>query len=611
MSGKTLWKIVFLLILLGIAGLLLINIQAVDRLHRSNMQLLAELKARPELPVPPPETLRYREAPEIPDTAEIANFRHFDPGRVPGDRMIQVITSDIPLLNPVLATDASASSMIGLCLPSLAAAAWDNPRELLPDLAESWQISDDLKVFDLKLRRGIVWQSYTDPETGKAVPGRPVTAHDFKFMVDVIKNELVNCSHLRSYYLDLQEVRVLDDLNFQVIWKHTGYGNFSATLALTPLPEHFYTPGGKFDPEKFNTDHRRNQMILSCGPYKLKRYDKGRRLIFERNPDYFGSRLGAGPALEYRVFEIISHPNTAFQALLGGETDQVMLTAEQYEKAQHLPEFKSGKLRLDRYLLPQYTYIGYNQKKPLFREKALRQALTHLVDRERIIRDLHLGHARIASVPFFPLSDLPGIRDIKALPYDPVRAAELLDSINWRDTDGDGFRDRNGEKLEFTILQVSGNSFQRRLMPLLKESFKSCGIDLHIKTVEWSAYLQLLDERNFDACCLGWSSSFDPDMYQIWHSSQIASGSNHISYANAELDNILETLRRTLDAEKRNELNLKAAQILHEDQPYTFLVWPYSLVASSSRYRNLKVHPSGMAILPAWTPEPEQKTLPE
>ena len=133
------------------------------------------------------------------------------------------------------------------------------------------------------------------------------------------------------------------------------------------------------------------------------------------------------------------------------------------------------------------------------------------------------------------------------------------------------------------------------MLPMLKESFAAAGVDMKIQTVEWSVYIQRLNERNFDACTLGWASSFDSDLYQVWHSSQIANGgSNHISYANPELDALLEKMQLTFDMNERQELARKISQILHEDQPYTFLFCPYSLCAIDNHYQNVRVFSSGI-----------------
>jgi peptide/nickel transport system substrate-binding protein len=171
--------------------------------------------------------------------------------------------------------------------------------------------------------------------------------------------------------------------------------------------------------------------------------------------------------------------------------------------------------------------------------------------------------------------------------------------------------EKNGKKFVFTMMQVSGSSIQQRLMPMLKESFAQAGIDMKIRNVEWSVYVQNLNRRNYDVCCLGWSSSFDPDLYQVWHSSQIAGeGSNHISFKNRELDQLLEEMQICFDMKKRIALGHRIARLLHDEQPYTFLFFPNSLTALSGRYKNVRLFPVGLPDALMYTPKNAQLPVP-
>ena len=332
--------------------------------------------------------------------------------------------------------------------------------------------------------------------------------------------------------------------------------------------------------------------------------------MFERNPDYFGNVYGAAPSIEKLVFDVIKHPNTRFQALAGKKIDQLGLSPDQWVRRADVPMFKSGAVKRYKYLLPSYTYIGYNQKNPLFRDRKVRRALSLLVDREKIRKDMYFNLAEPVNGPFFPGSRYYNSA-IKVLPYDPAGARKLLAEAGWRDLDGDGILEKDGMKFSFTMLQISTSSLQQKMMPLIKEAFAAAGIDMKLQNVEWSVYVRRLEERNYDACCLGWMSGFDPDMYQIWHSSQISSGgSNHIGYSNKELDQLIIRMRETFDVPERIRIAHRISEILHEDQPYTFLFCPYSLVAQSARYRNVRVFPAGLMNTAFWVPAAEQLPVP-
>ncbi len=586
-----------------------LGIEALDRVRESNLRILEKLD---RLAVRPAAAAAHPAEVARSGTPEIANREFFAPDAEPGGRLIQATVADAANLNALINNDAAVSGFNALCSAALAERNYARPAEFQPMLAESWEISPDHLRYRIKLRRGVLWHDFTDPVTGKEHRDVEVTAHDFKFYIDVIQNPDVNCGPLRVYYQDLESVTILNDYEFEVKWKSEYYGSLACTLGLTPLPRHFYHAyEGAFDGKRFNDDHQRNRMIVGCGPYKFLRWEKDKRLIFQRNERYFGQASGIAPALEYLVFELIKHPNTRFQALLGGSLDMLDLTPEQWVQRGNEPAFQAGKLKKYHYLLSQYTYIGYNLRNPLFQDKRVRQALTMLIDREKIRKDMYFDLAEIVAGPYLPNSPYHDPAQ-KPWPFDPERAKRLLAEAGWRDSDGDGILEKDGRKFVFTMLQIATSSIQARMMPLIKESLAAAGIDMKIQNIEWSVYIQRLEEKNFEACCLGWSSPLDSDPYQLWHSSQaeIPGSSNHIGFVNPEVDAVIEELRRTFDMKKRIELSRWLERVLHEEQPYTFLFAPYALVALAERYRNVRVFPYGIPDSIMWVPENEQKPVP-
>ena len=595
-------------LLLGVFGYL--AVESLDRVRESNMRVLERLDALErqwaERPVSAADGEKNISSA---DTIPVANREFFDPAAEIGGKMTVAVGADTANLNAIINNDSFASSVTGLCSATLAERNFADPTIFQPMLAESWEVSPDRRTFRIRLRRGAMWDDFTDPVTGKEFKSVPVTAQDFKFYFDVISNKEVNCEPLRVYYADIESFEIHNDYEFSVTWKHPSYGALGSTLALSPLPRHFYDYGGKFDGKQFNNDHVRNRMIVSCGPYRFLRWEKDQRIILRRNGNFFGNKLGVGASLEYLVFEIIKMPNTRFQALLGGKLDRLGLTPEQWTKRTDIPEFTSQYKKFQ-YLLPQYNYIGWNQKNELFRDKRVRQALTMLVDRERILKEVYFGLGKIISNPFFaegPYSD----PDLKPLPFDPAKAGELLAAAGWQDRDNDGILEKDGKKFSFVMMQIASHPIQQRMMPMLKESFAAAGIDMKIQVVEWSVCIQRLNDRSYDACSLGWASPFEPDLYQIFHSSQaeLPNSSNHIGFVNKEVDQLIEELRVTFDPARRVELSHKLCAIFHEEQPYTFLFAPYNLTALSTRYRNARVYPAGLPDLPLWVPRSEQRNV--
>ncbi|MBO7328019.1 MAG: peptide-binding protein [Lentisphaeria bacterium] len=538
---------------------------------------------------------REKSAKKAAVSGDFANMEYFAKNAVDGGELVTVIASDPPGLNPLLSNEKSARDIFSLCSLSIAERDWLHREKFRPVLAESYTISPDRKSYHIKLRRNVKWQSFTDPETGVRHPAREVTAHDIKFTVDTILNPDVNCASLRGYYADIQEVKVLNDYELTVVWKKKYYGSLASTLTLFPMPRHFYCPDGKFDAKKFNNDHRRNRMIVGCGPYIFRSWENSKEIVLERNPDYLGFDFNAAPAIPKRIFKIIKLPNTRFQALLAGKVNLLGLSAEQWFTRTDIPEFNTGMIKKLRY--PDYTsynYLGYNHRIHCFQDAATRKALTMLINRQAILDKLYFGCGKISKGPFIPDSVYSDSK-LSPWPYDPEKAGKLLAEAGWKDIDGDGILERDGKKFSFTMLQISGATTQHRMLLMIKNDFSAAGIDMKLQTVEWSVLLERLNKQKFEACSLGWANSDDPDLFQIFHSSQSnIGGDNFISFRNKELDGFIENLRGEFDMDKRIAINHRIEKLIHEEQPYTFLFCFDALVALSNRFRNIRIFPNSI-----------------
>ena len=222
-----------------------------------------------------------------------------------------------------------------------------------------------------------------------------------------------------------------------------------------------------------------------------------------------------------------------------------------------------------------------------------------LIDREKILKNVFFNCGVTVKSPFTP-GTVYTDAELKPYAYDPEAAKALLREAGWKDVDGDGILERNGKKFEFTMLQISGSTTQAKMLPMIKESFAAAGIDMKLQPVEWSVYIERLNARNFEACNLGWTGTVDPDLYQIFHSSQINGGDNFIGYTNKMLDSRIEALRVEFDLKKRIEICREIEKILHADQPYSFMFCSDALIGISSEYRNVRIFPGGLQPLIFW-----------
>jgi peptide/nickel transport system substrate-binding protein len=308
------------------------------------------------------------------------------------------------------------------------------------------------------------------------------------------------------------------------------------------------------------------------------------------------------------VFKIVMDDTVALQLFKRGEIDVYRrMTAEQWVRQTKGPEFerKAYKLAYDEL---GYSYIGWNMRRPFFQDRMVRRAMTHLIDREGIIKNIRYGLAKIVTGNFYingPVYD----HSIEPWPYDPAEAQRLLDEAGWVDHDGDGIRDKGGVPFSFEFLISSGSTIAEQLATIMQEDLQKAGIEMRIRKLEWATFEQQVQDRKFDAVAMAWSMEIEGDPYQLWHSSQAEKGSNFVGFVNAEADEMIEKGRREFDAEKRRAMYRRLHAILHEEQPYTFLYCPQQLTVVDRRFENVRAYNSRLALEPTewYVPKARQK----
>jgi peptide/nickel transport system substrate-binding protein len=321
-----------------------------------------------------------------------------------------------------------------------------------------------------------------------------------------------------------------------------------------------------------------------------------------RNEGYWGRK----PRITRRIYKLITNDDAAFQVLQKGEMDVMNLRAEQWVGQASRPAFEA---RFNKFRYPGngFSYIGWNLRRPLFADKRVRRALTMLLDRELIREEIYQGLARVVSGSFHP--DEPEYnKEIEPLPYDPDAAEALLAEAGWVDSNNNGTLDKDGAEFTFELLLTNDNPVAEQIATVFQESLRFAGVGMTIRQLEWATFLQSVKSHDFDASMLGWSLVPYPDPYQVWHSTQaIKDGSNSVGFVNEEADRLMEEARTVFDRDQRVALYHRFHEILHEEQPYTFLFCREDLVTVDKRIHNTVVYPRGLDSLEWWVPLPLQK----
>jgi len=486
-----------------------------------------------------------------------------------GGWLVRRLSSEPATLNPVTATDVYESTVNNFIYESLLKR--DNRTlDLVPLLAESWEVSQNKLQYIFTLRAGLKWQD-----------GTPLMSRDVVFTFDTVKDPKVDAPHLRNYFRNLEKVEALDDRKVRFTYSEPYFKTLEMIGGMGILPKHIFSDGD------FNT-HPAGRKPMGTGPYRFVKWDTGKEIILERNEDYWGEK----PHLKKMVFKIITDETVSLQVLKRGEMDLMGLTPIQWVRQTKGKKFTRMFDKLQ-YYLPGYSFIGWNQKRPFFSDRRVRTAMTMLIDRELVLEKLRYGFGRVVTGNFF--FESPDYnKGIEPWSYDPEKAKRLLEEAGWKDTDGDGIRDRKGIPFRFEFTISSGSQFAEQMATILKDSLEKTGIEMNIRPLEWALFTKVLNDRAFDSVILGWSLPVEADPFQVWHSSQAEKGSNFIGFENAEADIIIDEARVTFDRTKRIQLYRRFHQILHDEQPYTFLFVNKSLVALDKRFDNVTVYPLGL-----------------
>ncbi|MBI2487029.1 MAG: peptide-binding protein [Deltaproteobacteria bacterium] len=509
--------------------------------------------------------------------------KYSDSEAVDGDWLIYNIGAEPATLNPITASDAYESTINGGNIYETLVKRDNKTLEIIPLLADSWEISEDKLVYTFHIKKGIKWHD-----------GVPFTSKDVLFSYNTITDPKVDAPQLRNYYQDVKNVEVLDDYTVRFTYARPYFLALEFCGGMPIVPKHIFEKGD------FNTNPA-GRSPVGTGPYKFVKWNTGSEIVLERNEGYWGKK----PHIKRIVFKIINDPSVAFQVLKREELDLAGLTPIQWSRQTQSEAFQKNFDKLS-YFTPNYSYVGWNMTKPYFSDKQVRTALTHLVNRELILKEILHDLGEVVTNPFY-INSPEYDKSIEPYPYNSEKAKKLLDEAGWIDHDGDGIRDKGGVKFKFEFLIPAGSETGEKIATILKEELDKVGINMQIRKTEWAVFTQRLNERRYDAVTLAWSMGVESDPYQVWHSSQAEQGSNFVGFVNKQADRLIEEARTEFNRDKRIELYRKFARIVNEEQPYTFLFCRKSTVALHKRFKGVEVYPLGLDQLEWFVPLPLQK----
>ena len=483
--------------------------------------------------------------------------------------------SDPPTLDPHLTTDTTSSGVVVEVFSGLVTMNTD--LQLVPDIAESWEIDDTGTVYTFHLR-----------ENAKFHDGKPITAHDVKWSLERAVHPDTASPVADTYLNDIIGVEVAlegesDEIaGVTVIDDHTIEFRIDAPKAYF-LAKLTYPTAFVLDRENVEAGGRSwTENPNGTGPFRMKEYKIGERIILERNEDFYRKPANV---------DSISMNLAGGQAMAMYENDEIDITGV-------------GLFDLDRVLDPNedlnkeliiappdfsVSYVGFNASVPPFDDPKFRQALNHAVDKELIATEV-LSELVEPAYGILP-PGFPGYNEnLVGLEYDPELARQLLAESKYADPD-------TRPRIEVTV-PGTGGTIGLDLEVIIEMWRQELGVEVEIQQVEWATYLEDLNQQRFQAYGgLGWQADYpDPQDFLdiLFHTESTL---NHGAYSNSELDAVLEEARTEADLEKRVSLYHKAEKLIVDDAAWLPLWY------AGERYVLIKPHVENYRVTPMIIPK--------
>ena len=387
-----------------------------------------------------------------------------------------------------------------------------------------------------RIRPGIKWHD-----------GVPFTSADIKFTVAAINSPDYNPESTDGFDR-IESVETPDSLTAIVRYREV-YAPYALQFVRGALPRHVLE-GRDIDGAQ---DYNRNP--LGTGPYRVAEWKTGEHVLLERVPDYW--RGDSLPAIRRILFRFVPNTSTRINQLRGGEVHVTALVP--WDKYREVKDIAG--LTIHRITGNSYEHVTLNERSvEAFRDVRVRRALTHAVDRELIVRTILDSLAPVIHGPIQPVS-WAFTDEVTRYDFDPARSRALLEEAGWRDTDGDGIREKNGKRFAFTLITQAGFAVRENVSQALQRMWRDVGVDAQVQLVDGTSISGLWFEGKFDAMLHWWHMPADPELTLFFASDRTPPNGRNINYVSDDsLTRLLYASDRTVDQAKRRTLLVAAQQ---------------------------------------------------
>lgn len=420
-----------------------------------------------------------------------------------------------------------------------------------PLLAESWTFNGTESI-DLKLRQGVRWHD-----------GQPLTADDVIYTFNLIKGNIKGINKASIYRQSLSKMGTITKLDDTSVRIHLlgDVANSLEALTFPILPQHI------FENKEAQLLEEDDSSIIGTGMYKLKQYEKTRKIYLTRNDDYWGDK----PYIEEVGVIIVPDEEAQLSLFENGDIDFVYTDLVDWGK------YTDDRLtRHEEFATPNYEFIGVNFRKDILNDINIRKAIAYSIDREKIASNIYLGHATVVDYPIMPDSWLYDYSKIQ-LGYNPSLAETFLDKAGYTLKENSVRTNEKGESLNLKLITNTGNMLRDQTALLIQEDLSKVGIGLEIELLEWEDLEREIITNKYDLFLGGWELSYIPNITDIFHSSAIGS-SNFIAYNSEKLDGFLDAYLSSNNLELKERRFSVIEEYIAEELPYISLFFKNGVI---------------------------------
>ncbi|SDK23772.1 peptide ABC transporter substrate-binding protein [Natronincola ferrireducens] len=423
---------------------------------------------------------------------------------------------------------------------------FDPNMDIKPKLAIDWTIAQDGQSIQFTLRDGVTWHD-----------GKPLTAEDVIFTVNLIKGNIRNAKGTSIFRTSLQQISDIREIKDGVInvTFSSPFSNALEVMTFPILPKHLFE-GNNI--EKLNSP---NFPMVGTGPYQLDQYETMRKIKLTKNKNYWGQV----PYIQDIEVTIVPDLEAQLSVFENGDIDVAQPISIDWAKY-----MENRNVKVYEYVSNNYEFLGLNFRNSILRDKNIRKAIAYGIDRHKLINNIYLGHGTVVDGPIYPLSLLYDEGSLQ-YGYNRDQAEALLQESGYElDRENNTRSNGNGDTLNFTLISNKNNVLREKTVFFIEDELEAIGIKIDVELLDWEELNERIARGNFDIVLGGWELAYLPDLSFAFHSRQLG-GSNFIAYNNEEMDELLEEAFSAAGLTAKQQAYSQLQIHIAEELPYVSL----------------------------------------